>query len=54
MIDHMASRNQRLWSVNQKLIEENQSFAIDRQRLQAVQKQLALAMARLDRYTDQL
>jgi chromosome segregation ATPase len=36
------------------LIEENELLAIDRQHLQAVRKELDLAMAWLDQYTDRL
>jgi hypothetical protein len=50
----MASENQRFYSVNQELIEENELLAIDHQHVQAVHEQLDLAMARLDRHTDQL
>jgi hypothetical protein len=40
--------------VNQQLMEANDVLAFDRQNLQAVQEQLDLAMAWLDRYADEL
>jgi hypothetical protein len=40
--------------VNQQLMEANALFSVDRQNSQAVQEQLDLAMARLDRYADKL
>jgi histidyl-tRNA synthetase len=53
-IDRMASENQRLYSVNQSLIEETKLLAIDHQHLWTVHEQLDLVMAGLDRYTDSL
>jgi hypothetical protein len=53
-IDCMAFENQRLYSVDQELIEETKLLTIDRQHLQAVHEQFDLAIARLHRYTDQL
>jgi hypothetical protein len=53
-IGHMASENQQLCSVNQELVDEKELLAINRQHLQAVHGHLDLALARLDRYTDQL
>jgi hypothetical protein len=50
----MASENERLCSVTQQLMAANALFPVDWQHLHAVQEQLDLAMARLDRYADEL
>jgi hypothetical protein len=54
MVGGMASENEQLCSVTQQLVEANALFAVDRQNLQAVQEQLDLAMARLERCADEL
>jgi hypothetical protein len=50
----MASENERLYSLNQQLMDANEVLVVDRQNLQAVQEPLDLAMVRLDRYADEL
>jgi hypothetical protein len=51
--DVVRERTTLLYSANQQLIEVNELLAMDRQKLQAVQGQLDLAMARPDRYADE-
>jgi chromosome segregation ATPase len=53
-IDRIAFENERLYSVNQQLMEANELLLIDPQNLQVVQEQLDLAMVRADRYVDEL
>jgi hypothetical protein len=50
----MGSENGRLYLVNQRVMGANELLAVDRQNLRAVQEHLDLAMARLDRYADEL
>jgi hypothetical protein len=53
-IDQLVSENERPYPENQQLIEANEFLAIDGQNLQAVQGQLNLAVARLNRHADAL